>query len=117
MNWVEDYFWATDVCFVASQKDESNDIKYIFYCVKNRQGDLESRIYGGNLPKLNKAYLWDLQIPLPPLPVQHEIVRILDTFDSLCASLSFGLPAEIKTRQEQYEYYRDKLLTFKELKS
>ena len=45
---------------------------------------------------------------------QEEIVSILDRFDALCNDISAGLPAEIEARQKQYEYYRDKLLTFKE---
>jgi type I restriction enzyme S subunit len=54
------------------------------------------------------------KIPTPPLPVQKEIVTILDRFDALCNDLTSGLPAEIEARKKQYEYYRDKLLTFKE---
>ena len=55
-------------------------------------------------------YLSDTAIPLPPLPVQREIVRILDKFTALTAELT----AELTARQKQYEYYRDKLLTFKQ---
>ncbi len=54
------------------------------------------------------------KIPLPPLAVQEEIVKILDKFDALVNSISEGLPAEIKARRQQYEYYRNKLLSFKE---
>lgn len=54
------------------------------------------------------------QIPLPSLAEQKRIVDILDRFDSLCNSLTEGLPAEIALRKKQYEYYRDKLLSFKE---
>lgn len=104
VNWVDGKFWATDVCFVASQKDESCLIKYIFYCVKNMQFDLQKHIYGGNLPKLDKLYLWNLKIPIPPLDTQSKIVQILDNFTELTAEL--GL------RKKQYEYYRDKLLSF-----
>lgn len=53
------------------------------------------------------------ELPLPPLSVQREIVRILDRFDTLCNDLTSGLPAEIEARQKQYEYYRDKLLQFR----
>lgn len=50
---------------------------------------------------------------LPSLDEQERIVTILDRFDSLCHNISEGLPAEIEARQKQYEYYRDKLLTFR----
>ena len=53
-------------------------------------------------------------IPVPPLAEQARIVAILDRFDALCNDLTSGLPAEIEARRKQYEYYRDKLLTFKE---
>jgi type I restriction enzyme S subunit len=52
-------------------------------------------------------------VPLPPLIEQQRIVSILDRFDSLCNNITSGLPAEIAARQKQYEYYRNKLLTFK----
>jgi type I restriction enzyme S subunit len=56
----------------------------------------------------------NFKVPIPPLPVQEEIVRILDQFDTLVNDIKQGLPAEISARRKQYEYYRDKLLTFKE---
>ena len=55
-----------------------------------------------------------MKIAIPPLEEQQRIVSILDRFDKLCNDISEGLPAEINARQKQYEYYRDKLLTFKE---
>ncbi len=63
---------------------------------------------------MSVAKLLKLEIPLPPLAEQERIVAILDRFDSLCNSLTEGLPAEIALRKKQYEYYRDKLLSFKE---
>lgn len=57
-----------------------------------------------------------IQIPVPPLKKQQEIASVLDRFDTLVNDISSGLPAEIKARKKQYEYYREKLLTFKELK-
>lgn len=59
------------------------------------------------------AELKKLSIPLPPLSTQEEIVNILDKFDTLTTSISEGLPKEIALRRKQYEYYRDRLLTFK----
>ena len=60
--------------------------------------------------------LKNVKFDLPSIEEQEKIVRILDRFDQLCTDISEGLPAEIEARQKQYEYYRDKLLTFKELK-
>ena len=58
----------------------------------------------------------NLKIQLPSLEEQERIVNILDKFDDISNDISQGIPAEIEARQKQYEYYRDKLLTFKELK-
>ena len=63
---------------------------------------------------IRKPMIESFQIPLPSLAEQKRIVAILDRFDSLCNSLTEGLPAEIALRKKQYEYYRDKLLSFKE---
>ena len=66
---------------------------------------------------LNKEeHYLTLEIELPSIDEQKRIVSILDKFEKLCNDISQGLPAEIEARQKQYEYYRDKLLTFKELK-
>lgn len=73
--------------------------------------------FGGAVQNLNADIVKNLLLPTPPLPVQEEIVRILDRFDTLCNDQTSGLPAEIEARRKQYEYYRDKLLTFKELEA
>ena len=77
--------------------------------------DLSPYISGGAQPKLNQKNLNRIPIPMPAPSECKRIVSILDRFDTLCNDLSAGLPAEIAARQQQYEYYRDKLLTFKEL--
>lgn len=74
--------------------------------------DLSPYVTGGAQPKLNQKNLNRIPISLPSLPEQRRIVAILDRFDALCNDLTSGLPAEIAARQKQYEYYRDKLLTF-----
>ena len=68
----------------------------------------------GGQPQFNTGAIGNVIVPVPPLEEQKRIVAILDRFDKLCNDLSEGLPAEIEARQKQYEYYRDKLLTFKE---
>lgn len=65
---------------------------------------------------MNRADLMHLKICVPRVDIQQGIVKILDRFDALCNDLTSGLPAEIAARQKQYEYYRDKLLTFPQRK-
>lgn len=69
----------------------------------------------GGQPQFNTPAIKQIKIPVPSIDVQKQIINILDKFDSLINDLTTGLPAEIAARQKQYEYYRDKLLTFKEL--
>lgn len=66
------------------------------------------------IPALNKANLEKLILPLPSSHEQARVAKLLDTFDTLVNDLSIGLPAELVARRKQYEYYRDKLLTFEE---
>jgi len=88
-----------------------------------RQGVLPRYAYFAfkqlNIPSRGYNRHWtvarDMEVPLPALERQHEIVRILDNFDALVNDISVGLPAELAARRKQYEYYRDRLLTFKEL--
>ncbi len=68
---------------------------------------------GGGLPIVDSMKFRSLEVSLPPLSEQRRIVKILDNFDTLCNSMTEGLPGEIALRKQQYEFYRDKLLTFK----
>lgn len=69
---------------------------------------------GSGVPHIYIKDLAPLNIPIPSLKIQLGIVKTLDSFDALVNNLSNGLPAEINARRKQYEYYRDRLLTFKE---
>ena len=69
---------------------------------------------GGTVDSLDFQKVLAYKIPVPPLDVQSRIVNVLDNFEKICSDLNIGLPAEIEARQKQYEYYRDKLLTFAE---
>ncbi|WP_347161858.1 restriction endonuclease subunit S [Peptostreptococcus anaerobius] len=71
--------------------------------------------HGTKVIEVTPSKLGDIVIMLPTIDEQNRIVSILDRFDSLCNSISEGLPAEIEARQKQYEFYREKLLTFKQL--
>ena len=87
--------------------------KYVYYCVASQYQELLSRKQGAR-GDLNSSLILGLPIPLPSIEEQLRIVSILDRFDALCNDLTSGLPAEIEARRKQYEYYRDKLLTFQE---
>ena len=89
--------------------------KYLYYVLKNIEMVLNSMKRGAGVPHVSSEALSNIRIPLPSLEEQKRIVEILDRFDALCNDLSAGLPAEIEARKKQYEYYRDKLLSFKEL--
>lgn len=79
--------------------------KFFLYDIKNSKG--------AKMPRGDKSAVMDFEIPIPSLDEQNRIVSILDRFESLTTSLQSGLPAEIAARRQQYEHYRDKLLTFK----
>lgn len=86
--------------------------KYLYYILKNRETELNAMKRGAGVPHVSGEALGKLKFPVPPLSEQERIVSILDRFDALCNDITSGLPAEIEARQKQYEYYRDKLLTF-----
>lgn len=91
--------------------------KYFFYYFKNSFLTYISKAsFHSSVTSIRRPMMINFPVPVPPLVVQQRIVDILDRFDTLCNDISSGLPAEIEMRQKQYEYYRDKLLTFKELK-
>ena len=85
--------------------------RYVFHCLCSKYEELISRKQGAR-GDLNSSLILSLPIPIPSLEVQKRLVEVLDNFDVICTDLNIGLPAEIEARQKQYEYYRDKLLTF-----
>ena len=90
--------------------------KFLFYFLSsdNFFYRFNNSVKGGKMPRGDKNFVMKYEIPVPPIEEQERIVKILDRFDKLCNDISEGLPAEISARKKQYEYYRDKLLTFKE---
>ena len=89
--------------------------KYLYYTLKNKEKELNAMKRGAGVPHISGEALGKKLLPIPSLYEQQRIVSILDRFDTLCNDLTSGIPAEIEARRKQYEYYRDKLLTFKEL--
>ncbi|OAV15666.1 restriction endonuclease subunit S [Moraxella catarrhalis] len=88
--------------------------KYFAYFTQTDNFATQKRKYakGTKVIDVSTNDMAKLKIPIPPLSVQSQIVAILDTFDTLVNSISEGLPKEIKLRQKQYEYYRERLLAF-----
>ena len=86
--------------------------KYVFHFLLNNQNWIYNLKKGSGVPHVYPKDLAKLQIPIPPLSVQSQIVQILDTFTELTEQLRDELTAELAMRQKQYQYYRNKLLTF-----
>ena len=105
-------FNITNVCGLLKPKNSEINIRYLYFALK-----LVAKKYvvqGMGNPKLMSNVMGKIKIPVPPLDVQNRIADVLDNFEKICSDLNIGLPAEIEARQKQYEYYRDKLLTFAE---
>ncbi len=94
----------------------NQDPKYIAYFFQTRQffNQKKKFLTGTKVIRISGKDMEKIKIPIPPLSEQKRIVSILDKFDSLVNDISIGLPAELNARRKQYEYYRNKLLTFKE---
>ncbi len=98
--------------------DKDVNSKYVYYYLLTQKSMLQeiAKAQSVKLPQIYHRNTDDIKIPIPNIKEQEKIVSILDRFDKLCNDISEGLPAEIEARRKQYEYYRDKLLNFKELK-
>lgn len=103
-----------NVMVVAPKSSElSHYIYHYFQIIDLRRIANDS----GAVPSIRKSAVEDIRLPLPDENERRKIVHILDLFEKLIVDLSAGIPAEIEARRKQYEYYRDKLLTFKEKES
>lgn len=96
---------------VILPKDNRINARFLFHALSGTTIKSKS----SSVPNMNANEIKAIKIPVPPLDVQNRIVNVLDNFEKICSDLNIGLPAEIEARQKQYEYYRDKLLTFKEV--
>ncbi|KXB64599.1 type I restriction modification DNA specificity domain protein [Parvimonas sp. KA00067] len=101
----------------ALRVNDNNSSRYLFHLLQSTsvQNMVKSKASHGSQPNLGMRVLEQFEVSIPPLDVQIKIAEVLDNFDAICSDLNSGLPAEIEARQKQYEYYRDKLLTFKQL--
>ena len=105
IQWATGKFWANNHVHVVKGK-ENLDSRFLYHFL--RFMNFIPYLTGGDRAKLTKAKMVEIPIPIPPLDVQAEIVRILDAFTAVTAELT----AELNMREKQYQYYRDKLLSF-----
>lgn len=109
VNRVFTRYWAGNSCYsISPLNDNYLNWLFLYYSLKNEEKKFMGNQQTGSIPAISKKQIEQIKIPVPPLDVQNEIVRILDTFTSHAAELQ----AELQARKEQYEYYRNKLLTF-----
>lgn len=99
-------FWS------YSSDDEDINLRYIYHYLVHNKGHFQNIANNMQMPQISSNDTEKFKIPVPSLEIQSRIVQVLDNFDTVCNDLNIGLPKEIELRQKQYEYFRDKLLTF-----
>ena len=104
-------FWAADDVYVLKTKENITS-KYLYYLLLSKQYIIKSKVRKASIPRLSKDDIEKILVDIPPLSLQNKIVKVLDKFQVLLADTKGLLPEEIEQRQKQYEYYREKLLTF-----
>lgn len=108
VNFIVEKFYLNDKCFSVIPYQSKIVAKFLFYILKSIEAFLINLQSEGGVPTINIAKVGNIEIPIPPIPIQQEIVRILDTFTKLTANLQ----TELDARKKQYVYYRDCLLNF-----
>ena len=98
-------------CCSISVDERIVNYKYLYYWLVNQNRQILSLKQGAR-GDINMSMIKSFKIPVPSLEIQSRIVQVLDNFDMVCNDLNIGLPKEIELRQKQYEYFREKLLTF-----
>ncbi len=113
INYFNEKFFAGGLCYPYKVKDTNELLtKFLYFYLKTNEIQImENLVFRGSIPALNKADIETLTIPIPPLEIQQEIVKILDAFTELNTELN----TELKARKKQYEYYQNMLLDFNDI--
>lgn len=114
VNYQSEEFWCGPLCYRITSSFEALSTRFLYYYLKSVQPSIRALQQTGGTPALNRKELVLVKVPVPALSEQGRVVVILKKLDALISDFSFGLPAELNARRKQYEYYRDKLLTFEE---
>ncbi|KAA9249566.1 restriction endonuclease subunit S [Streptococcus anginosus] len=99
-------FWS------YSSDNENINLRYIYHYLVHNKEHFQNIANNMQMPQISSNDTEKFKIPVPSLEIQSRIVQVLDNFDTVCNDFNIGLPKEIELRQKQYEYFRDKLLTF-----
>ena len=115
VNEEDRFYLAPNVALIRTTTDKlmPKFMRYYFQSSQFWKTQIDRLLQSSSMQNIPMGKIRKFKIPVPPLAEQQRIVDILDRFDKLCNDISEGLPAEIEARQKQYEYYRDKFLTFK----
>lgn len=111
VSFIEEPFYLNDKCFSIIPINDFQTLinsRFLFHHLKNKEETIKNLQSEGGVPTINTKKVGSIMIPIPPIEVQEEIVRILDSFSDYAAELQ----AELQARKQQYEYYRNLLLTF-----
>ena len=108
VNWNSEKIWIGAHCYAIHPIKNKINNRYLYFVLKEKQEVLMQSKQGAGIPGLNRSIIQKLYIPLPHTNVQKRIVEILDSFTNLIDALN----EELSLRQKQFEYYREKLLTF-----
>ncbi|MCQ2202351.1 MAG: restriction endonuclease subunit S [Bacteroidales bacterium] len=109
VNWLNQKFWAGAHCYVVTPLP-NNDERFLYHFIKSREYNFMKNQQGAGIPSLNRSEVYKIEFPDYDYSKQKEIAEILDSFTSLITNLE----TELASRQKQYEYYRNKLLSFNE---
>ncbi len=116
VTWCEGRYFRGNLNYSTTiRRRDLVDVRFLYHLLLFMQPRIAQLCTFQGIPALNKSNLEKLEVHLPGMVEQRRIAHSLDHFDALVNDLSIGLPAELAARRKQYEYYRDKLLTFKEL--
>ena len=105
-------YWAGNSCYTINTNDEIMNWNFLYYVLKNKEKNILSKQQTASIPSISKKQVEGILVPIPPLEVQKEIVRILDNYTKSVEELKEKLNAELITRKKQYSWYRDYLLKF-----
>ena len=109
-------FWAADDCWYFDCPECLNS-RFLYHVLQSQQQFISSNVRRSSVPRLSRSVIDNMLIPVPPLEVQSEIVKVLDKYSTSVIALQQELTKELTARKKQYEHYRDRMLSFDEIRA